>query len=339
MLIMLACGIPIPAHAQSIFGTFHRILVEIGDEQSIEQDLSTFSARIQGLTKMCEVASEGVLILIDEIGTGTDPAEGAALAQAGLEHFASSKALTIVTTHHGTLKAYAHQTPGIENGSMDFNEQTLKPTFFFRQGLPGSSYAFRIASRIGLDRRVLMRARQILGKPEITLESLITSYRDRISKLESRLNISVPEKKSQQEIQSEPSRTKVRLHPGKAAPVPSSLELKVGQQALIDDGNFPCEILSIERRHALVAAGNMHMKVALERLRPVHVKKLHKKGKVNRSAPQAMIDIRGFRVDEAIPEVEKLLNQATGTSLSHIDPSSPFCNALSAQNFHGSNSD
>ena len=148
MLVMLGCGIPIPAHPESIFGSFTQILVEIGDEQSIERDLSTFSARIAGLQQMCEVAAEGMLMLIDEIGTGTDPAEGSALAQAVLEHFTASGALTVVTTHHGTLKAYAHETAGVANGSMDFDEDTLRPTFLFRQGLPGSSYAFRIASRM-----------------------------------------------------------------------------------------------------------------------------------------------------------------------------------------------
>ena len=136
LLVMLGCGIPVPVHPESVFGCFRRILVEIGDEQSIEQDLSTYSARISGLQKMCDAAARGTLLLVDEIGTGTDPAEGAALAQAVLEHFTDSGALTIVTTHHGTLKAYANENAGTVNGSMDFDERTLQPTFHLSAGAP-----------------------------------------------------------------------------------------------------------------------------------------------------------------------------------------------------------
>ncbi len=318
MLVMLGCGIPIPVHPDSEFGMFSQILVEIGDEQSIEQDLSTFSARIAGLTQMCDEAAKGVLLLVDEIGTGTDPTEGAALAQAVLEHFTASGALTIVTTHHGTLKAYAHKAEEVENGSMDFNEETLQPTFYFRQGLPGSSYAFKIASRMGFDSAVLSHARQILGEPEASLESLIANYRDRITKLESRLSTSVAKTKVDLDSISDSTRPVVRRKPGKAVPRPS-IGLNVGQQAIIDAGSAPCEILSIEGRYALVSAGNMRMKVAVERLRPVRTKKLRSKGKVNRSSPQTSIDVRGFRVSEALSEVEKLLNQSAGTSLVSVE--------------------
>ncbi len=318
MLVMLGCGIPIPVHPDSEFGMFQKILVEIGDEQSIEQDLSTFSARIAGLIQMCDEAAKGVLLLVDEIGTGTDPAEGAALAQAVLEHFTASGALTIVTTHHGTLKAYAHDAEGVENGSMDFNKDTLQPTFIFRQGLPGSSYAFRIASRMGFDSSVLSHAHQILGKPGVTLESLITSYRDRIAELESRLSTSAV--KTEEDLDQMPNMTKpvIRRKPGKAAPLPST-RLKVGQEATIDGGSTPCEILSVEGHYALVSAGNMRMKIAMERLTPINTKKVSSKGRVNRSSPKPRIDVRGYRVAEALSEVEKLLNQSAGTSLSTIE--------------------
>ncbi len=316
MLVMLGCGIPIPAHPESIFGSFTQILVEIGDEQSIERDLSTFSARIAGLQQMCEVAAEGMLMLIDEIGTGTDPAEGSALAQAVLEHFTASGALTVVTTHHGTLKAYAHETAGVANGSMDFDEDTLRPTFLFRQGLPGSSYAFRIASRMKFSPAVLARARQILGKPGVTLESLIASYRDRISKLES--SSRMPELVPESDPARPSSRPTVRRAPGKAEPLPA-VQLKVGQQAVIDAGNSPCEILSIQGRNALVSAGNMRMKVALKRLTPIKQTKLRRKGRVRVSVPRTRVDLRGFRVSEALAEVEKLLDQGTGANLSTVE--------------------
>ncbi len=317
MLVMLGCGIPVPTHPESVFGSFRQILVEIGDEQSIEQDLSTFSARVAGLREMCNEAAEGVLLLVDEIGTGTDPSQGAALAQAILEHFTNSGALTIVTTHHGTLKAYAHETDGVENGSMDFNEETLRPTFFFRQGLPGSSYAFRIASRMGFSSAILDRARQILGEPEVSLESLITSYRDRIAKLDSDSERDDRGEKSQERAIVSSART-VRREPGKAPPLPS-VKLEIGQQVIVDGTSAPCEITGIEGRYALLSAGNMHMKIALQRLKPAQDRKVLRKGKVNMSAPRTRVDVRGLRVQEALSEVEKLLDQSAVANLSAVE--------------------
>jgi DNA mismatch repair protein MutS2 len=318
MLVMLGCGIPIPVHPESVFGCFRRILVEIGDEQSIEQDLSTFSARISGLQKMCDAADKGTLLLVDEIGTGTDPAEGAALAQAVLEHFTDSGALTIVTTHHGTLKAYAHENAGIVNGSMDFDEPTLQPTFLFRQGLPGSSYAFRIADRMNFNSGVLARARQILGKPEVRLESLIASYRELNSKLKRRLSVPVIEEKTEDQSESQSSDRKVRRKPGRAASLPTT-KLVVGQQAVIDAGNTPCEIISIEGRYALVSAGNMRMKVALDRIKPIYARKPRRKSSVKMSTPKVRIDVRGLRVSEALAEVEKLVDRGVSANLPSVE--------------------
>lgn len=318
MLVMLACGIPIPAHPESVFGNFRRILVEIGDEQSIEQDLSTFSARISGLQKMCDAAARGTLLLVDEIGTGTDPAEGAALAQAVLEHFTDSGALTVVTTHHGTLKAYAHESAGIVNGSMDFDERTLQPTFLFRQGLPGSSYAFRIADRMNFNSGVLARARQIMGKPGVRLESLIASYRELNAKLEARLSIPAVEQKTADQHASPKSGRKVQRKPGKAAPLPDS-KFAVGQQVAIDEGNTPCEIISVEERYALVSAGNMRMRVALDRIRPIHARRLRQKGSVKMGTLKARIDVRGLRVREALAEVEKLVDQGMSANLPSVE--------------------
>ncbi|MXZ05250.1 MAG: endonuclease MutS2 [Rhodothermaceae bacterium] len=318
LLVMLGCGIPIPVHPESVFGCFRRILVEIGDEQSIEQDLSTFSARISGLQKMCDAAARGTLLLVDEIGTGTDPAEGAALAQAVLEHFTDSGALTIVTTHHGTLKAYAHENAGTVNGSMDFDERTLQPTFLFRQGLPGSSYAFRIADQMNFSSRVLARARQIIGKQGIRLESLMASYRELNAKLEARLSVSVIEQDTAIEHASPKSGRKVHRKPGKAAPLPDS-KFAVGQQVVIDAGSTPCEIISVEERFALVSAGNVRMRVALDRIRPIDAPRLRQKGTVKMSSLKARIDVRGLRVQEALAEVEKLVDQGMNANLPSVE--------------------
>ena len=318
LLVMLGCGIPIPVHPESVFGCFRRILVEIGDEQSIEQDLSTFSARISGLQKMCDAAARGTLLLVDEIGTGTDPAEGAALAQAVLEYFTDSGALTIVTTHHGTLKVYAHENAGTANGSMDFDEATLQPTFVFRQGLPGSSYAFRIADQMNFSSRVLARARQIMGKQGVRLESLMASYRELNAKLEARLSVPAIEQKTAIEHASPKSGRKVHRKPGKAAPLPDS-KFAVGQQVVVDAGYTPCEIISVEERYALVSAGNMRMRVALDRIRPIDAPRLRQKGSVRMSTLKARIDVRGLRVQEALAEVEKLVDQGMSANLPSVE--------------------
>ncbi len=173
LALMVSCGLHIPADADSEVPIFNTIFAHVGDAQSIEMDLSTFSARLNEIKTIVEEASAGDLALIDEIGTGTDPQEGAALAMAVLETLTARKVVTVVTTHHGSLKAFAHETPGIANGSMAFNSQTLAPTYRFRADLPGSSYALEIAKRMGLPERVVTRARSLIGSQANRLEELI----------------------------------------------------------------------------------------------------------------------------------------------------------------------
>ncbi|MCY4224955.1 MAG: Smr/MutS family protein [Bacteroidetes bacterium] len=318
MLMMLGCGIPVPVHPDSVFGMFNHILVEIGDDQSTELDLSTFSARIQGLKQMCTVASEGTLLLVDEIGAGTDPDQGAALAQAILEYFTASGAATIVTTHHDSLKVYAHQTPYVVNGSMDFDEKTLQPTFSFRQGVPGSSYALRIANRLGFNPALLKRARQILGQEKVTLESLIDYYREIIAKIESSQIPDASQFNQQEKTSDVRKRISAKSQPGKALPKPS-VTFEVGQNAVIDEGNTLCEIISIEGRYARVAAGHMRMKVELCRLTPRTEKRLKNKGNVSMSSPKMRLDVRGYQVNEALSEVTKLLDQGSVSGLTSVE--------------------
>ncbi len=185
--LMLAYGLPIPADPLSNCCLFRRLMIDIGDQQSQEEDLSTFSSHIARMKYMVSQAAPDVLILIDEAGTGTDPAEGGALAQAVFERLTAAGARTIATTHHGTLKVFAHETPGVENGSMQFDQETLSPTYRFQQGIPGSSYAFEIAQRGGLHRDVLRRARALVGRQKTSLEELITAFQARTQALEQQL--------------------------------------------------------------------------------------------------------------------------------------------------------
>jgi len=186
--LMLACGLPVPAAPDSRFGRFDKLLLDVGDEQSIEDDLSTFSSHVSNLRHMLREAGERSLVLIDEAGTGTDPDEGGALAQAILEQLTDAGTRTIATTHHGTLKAFAHTAEGVENGSMAFDQETLEPSYQFRAGTPGSSYAFEIARRIGLEGALLDRARDLVGEQKAALEELIGTFETRNQELKAELD-------------------------------------------------------------------------------------------------------------------------------------------------------
>jgi DNA mismatch repair protein MutS2 len=173
LVLMAQAGLHIPAGDGTRLPMFDAILVDIGDDQSIENDLSTFSSHLRNLRGIADAAGERTLVLIDEIGAGTDPAEGGALAAAMLEHLTQKHAWTIATTHHGTLKAFAYEAEGVENGAMEFDRATLTPTYRFRSGIPGSSYAIEMASRLGFSRGLLGRTRELLGVQQSRLDGLI----------------------------------------------------------------------------------------------------------------------------------------------------------------------
>mgnify|MGYP006422286897 CR=1 FL=1 len=193
--LMLSYGLPIPVAPHSRFSLFNQLMVDIGDEQSIEEDLSTFSSHVSNLKHMLKNAGPNTLVLIDEAGTGTDPDEGGALAQSVLEHLTRVGASTIVTTHHGTLKVYAHEADQVENGSMEFDQNTLRPTYRYQQGVPGSSYAFEIAERMGLESRLLSRARELAGEQKTAMENLITTFERRTQDLQETLDAAKTEQR------------------------------------------------------------------------------------------------------------------------------------------------
>jgi DNA mismatch repair protein MutS2 len=171
--LMTSCGLHIPAQPDSQIPIFRHIFADIGDRQSIEEDLSTFTSRMARAVEILRQANEGDLVLIDEIGSGTDPEAGAALAMAIMQALTRRRCLTVVTTHHGALKSFAHSTPGVVNGSMTFDNETLRPTYRFHPNLPGASYAFEIAERMGLPLEVIEQARQSVGKEKGNIENLL----------------------------------------------------------------------------------------------------------------------------------------------------------------------
>ncbi|MBN2009538.1 endonuclease MutS2 [candidate division KSB1 bacterium] len=186
--LMTACGLHIPADPNSNIAIFKHIFSAIGDQQSIENDLSTFSSHIEQLKNITDNADDRSLAIIDEICAGTDPEEGAALAISVMEHLTSSGCLTVVSTHLGALKAFAHETEGIENGSMEFNAESLEPTYRFRSGMPGSSYAFEIAERWGLNHSLIERSRALVGEEKHKLENLLIELDKRMTAEQLRLN-------------------------------------------------------------------------------------------------------------------------------------------------------
>ncbi|MBN1480964.1 endonuclease MutS2 [candidate division KSB1 bacterium] len=180
LTLMTSCGLHIPAQPHSKVGLMRKIFADIGDQQSIENDLSTFSSHLQALKEIDEKADAQSLVLIDEIGAATDPEEGTALAIALLERLNKRKSLSIVTTHQSPLKAFAYQTEGVENASLEFDIESLRPTYRFRTGIPGSSYAFEIAQRMGLPVEVTDRARIMIGSHKNKLEGLILELEERV---------------------------------------------------------------------------------------------------------------------------------------------------------------
>lgn len=171
--MMIQSGFAIPARDSSELPVFSNIFVDMGDDQSIENDLSTFSSRLEWMKHTIAHADEHSLVLIDEAAAGTDPEEGGALFQALIEILIESQAKIIVTTHHGSLKVFAHDHEHTVNGSMEFDQDTLAPTYRFKKGVPGSSYAFEIAERMQLQHILLQKARRLLDEGKRDMETLI----------------------------------------------------------------------------------------------------------------------------------------------------------------------
>jgi DNA mismatch repair protein MutS2 len=177
LALMHQAGLHVPAEAGSRLPVFREVLADIGDEQSIAQSLSTFSGHLRSIIRIVEHAGPGTLVLLDELGAGTDPTEGSALAQALLDHFIRSGALVAATTHYAEIKVYAHETPAARNASVEFDLETLSPTYRLTIGLPGGSQAFAIAERLGLPDAIVADARSRLSENERAFEETLASIR------------------------------------------------------------------------------------------------------------------------------------------------------------------
>ncbi len=188
LLLMALSGMPVPADSSSSFPLVRNLLVDIGDQQSIEDNLSTFSAHVSNMAKILDEADDQTIILIDELGTGTEPNEGAAIACAVLQTLKNKGSLIFATTHLTEIKGFVHKTKGMLNASMEFDHNTLTPLYRLRIGEPGQSYAFETARRYGLPQVIIDSAKNILGIQKIEIDNLIHDLNEKRRHYEIALN-------------------------------------------------------------------------------------------------------------------------------------------------------
>jgi DNA mismatch repair protein MutS2 len=194
--IMVQSGLLIPADGHSRVGVFKQIFADIGDDQSIESDLSTYSAHLSKMKYFIEFANSKTLVLIDEFGTGTDPQFGGPIAEAVLENLNKKNVRGVVTTHYSNLKTFANSTPGLENASMLFNNEKMQPLYILSLGKPGSSYAFEIAQKIGLNASVIESAKRKVGNYQKKVDTLLVDLeRDKKELIDARTSVEKKEQK------------------------------------------------------------------------------------------------------------------------------------------------
>lgn len=391
LALMLSYGVPVPCREGSVIPLFDRLMVSFGDDQSLENDLSTFSSHLESLKRIVELAGPNSLILIDEIGTGTDPAAGEAIAAAVLEQLSRQGGFIIVTTHFGGLKALAHDTPGLVNGAMRFDPDRLQPTYVFEPGVPGSSYALEIAERADFPDVLLKRAQDYFGAERSRIEELIlelSKARQDVEKQSSDLSSRLRRAEAAEsdhlaakehlessraaimrqaheraddllkeanraientireikESQAEKTRTKearerlgtfqkeVNARKPKSpetvkSPKPAATNdrpLEPGDSVVLDGGSAIGEILRLEDDEAVVAFELAQMHVDSSRLervnRPAKTRQVRAVATMEPSLHiTPRLDLRGYRVADALPAVEKYLDEAIRAGLRRVE--------------------
>ena len=184
LTIMALSGIPIPANEKTEIGYFHNVLADIGDEQSLEQNLSSFSGHVSKIKDIIENANSKSLVLMDELGSGTDPMEGAAFAMAIIDYLNKKYVTSIITTHYSEVKAYAFNTTGIKSASIEFNVETLSPTYRLLEGIPGESNALIIARKYGISEEVIENAKSYISEDNQRVEEMLKSIKEKNDELE-----------------------------------------------------------------------------------------------------------------------------------------------------------
>jgi DNA mismatch repair protein MutS2 len=234
--LMNQSGLALPA-AEAALPLFDGVYADIGDEQSLSQSLSTFSAHMTNIAAIARHAGEHSLVLLDELGAGTDPEEGSAIAMAILDHFIETQSTVILTTHHGMLKNYGYSRAGVENASAEFDRQTLSPTYRIIMGIPGESRALDIAERNGLPPALVERARSYLDKERADVSALIAGLKEKRRELE---EASVSAREAEKRIEEERREADLR-----------ELSLRRREQLLKEEGAVEFRRFLLESRKTL----------------------------------------------------------------------------------------
>ena len=380
MVAMAQSGLHLPVADGSALSVFEGLYADIGDEQSIEQSLSTFSSHLTNIVGILDSADDRSLVLLDELGAGTDPVEGSALARAILSHLLARRITTLVATHYSELKLFAHTTPGVENASVEFDLETLSPTYRMQIGLPGRSNAFAIAERLGLPSSIVQAGRDLVSPDDLEAESLLAEIqqaqretaaarddallaRQRVSEQERRLAARLSTIETERDAilgearsearrlldeireQVEALRAEMSAGPSPAAlgeewlaqarsrlaeqeqslaaqpptlvPEEAALpgEIEVGDMVFIRGLSTTGEVTALEEEMAEVQVGTFGVRVQRADLeRRSRRKAAEAKPRVIRTEahppPAVELDLRGQRVDEVLPRLEKYLDDA-----------------------------
>ncbi len=242
---MAQCGLQIPASDGSQIVIFEHILADIGDEQSIEQSLSTFSSHMRTIVDILEVAGEGTLVLLDELGAGTDPVEGAALARAIIQKLRDRGCTVAATTHYAELKIFALETPGVENASCEFDVQTLRPTYRLIFGVPGKSNAFAISQRLGLDVGIIETASGLIATEDKRFEDVITRLEEKRQDLEGKVAQAETQKR---DAEAANKKAQERLSTLEAEREKLVLDAKLKAKEIIDNARAASEMVLEEAK-------------------------------------------------------------------------------------------
>jgi DNA mismatch repair protein MutS2 len=374
--LMVQAGLLIPASEHSKVGIFRQVFADIGDDQSIESDLSTYSAHLTKMRHFSKYADSKTLVLIDEFGTGTDPQFGGPIAEAVLETLNNRKIRGVITTHYSNLKLFAGSAEGIENASMLFDQAGMRPTYILETGKPGSSYAFEIARKIGLPEEVISLAKSKISEDQKRVESLLTNLeRDKRKILESGAELEKRERRVKQLIE-ENEKLKVYLEENrkvilkdakleaqniiknanklientiseikgakaekektrslrgnlerelkkhdvkevKSPPAAANEEITKGDWIRVTDSGAVGQVLDVHKDNVVMALGELRSVVKKNRVEKIPNRDVPKSVKrstsvlsenIARFKPE--IDVRGMRGEEALYEIEKVLDRA-----------------------------
>jgi DNA mismatch repair protein MutS2 len=277
---MLQCGLLIPVQEGSEAGLFHDILIDIGDEQSLENDLSTYSSHLQNMKQFVVVADKKSLVLIDEFGTGTEPMLGGAIAEAVLDKLNQHRVFGVITTHYTNLKNFAERNPGIVNGAMRYDHKELKPLYQLEIGKPGSSFALEIARKIGLPKEIVHKASNLVGRDKIRYDRLLEELETEKAELEKRnRELEIQERKLKQSVK-EYSDLKLHIEENKTGIIQ---EAKQKAKLLLRDTNQQIEATIKQIRDS--QADKEKTKQARQELESFTAEKLKVERPVKRSAP------------------------------------------------------